>query len=308
MGTISQAFQAKRLVITALTVTLLAGCHSGYQNKLDVQGHRGARGLYPENTITGFVEALKLGVNTLELDVVMSRDGQVVVSHDPFLNHEICLDPAGNAIPKGKVFNLFRMDYDSIAHCDCGSIGHPRFPEQQKMAEKKPLLIDALKAITNYCRSNEVDLPRFNVEIKANPKYVHLYHPPIKEFADAVVHVLQSNLEKNQFTIQCFDGTTLQYVHRVYPDIELVFLQEGVGFKTSEAFDVDIKNLGFTPQVYSCQYTMLTQELVNHVHEKNMRVVPWTVNKTDDMQAMLNMRVDGMITDYPNRLLKILNR
>lgn len=287
---------------------VLAGCESGSKNNLDVQGHRGARGLFPENTITGFVEALKIGVNTLEMDVVMSHDGQVVVSHDPILNHEICLDPAGNTIPKNKVFNLYQMNYDSIAKCDCGSLGHPRFPEQQKTTEKKPLLVDAIRAVVNYCRNNAVELPQFNVEIKASPKYVYLYHPPIKEFADAVIHVLQKNLGKDHFTIQCFDVMTLQYVHRVYPDIELAFLQESVGFKTIDEFDADLENLGFTPQFYSCQFTMLTQELVNHVHEKNARVVPWTVNKTDDMLAMLNMHVDGMITDYPNRLLKILNR
>lgn len=273
-----------------------------------MQGHRGARGLYPENTINGFLYALDLGVNTLEMDVVISGDGEVVLSHEATLNPEICLDPNGNRIPKDQVFNLFQMDYDSIARCDCGSNGNPRFPEQKQVNEKKPRLVDVITAVKERCAETGKQIPHFNVEIKASPKYVYLFHPTIKEFADAVISVLQKNLPLDSYNIQSFDGMTLQYVHQVYPQIQLSYLQEGLGFKSVEELDADLVDLGFVPEVYSCQYTMLTQEVVNHLQAKNVQVIPWTVNEMDDMNSLINMGVDGIITDYPNRLLNLIGR
>ena len=273
---------------------------------IDVQGHRGCRGLLPENTIPAFLHAVDLGVTTLELDVTMSGDGKVVVSHEAILNPEICLSPKGKRIKSDEVFNLYQMPYAEIAKCDCGSLGNPRFSEQQKIFATKPLLADVLQAVKAHCRKKKLPLPNFNVEIKSQADKVFLYHPPISVFADSVLAVLDRGLEVDQFNIQSFDVLTLQYVHATRPEITLAYLVEDNGFRTPQQIDEELTQLGFTPAIYSCYYLMLNGETVTYLHDKGMLVIPWTVNKPEDMQAMLNLGVDGIITDYPNRLLAML--
>jgi glycerophosphoryl diester phosphodiesterase len=281
-------------------------CQPEYKS-FDVQGHRGCRGLIPENTIPAFLHAVDLGVQTLELDVVLSNDGQVVVSHEAFLNPEICLDSQGNRIAKDTVINIYQMDYAEIAQCDCGSLGNPDFPEQEKMVAYKPLLVDVLEAVKTYCSEKNKPLPNFNVEIKSNAKYVFMYHPAISVFADAVVSVLQSNLDNHKYTIQCFDVLTLQYVHRTYPDIKLAYLVEDEYSRTPGEVEQEIEGLGFTPQIYSCYYPMLTDSVVTQLHNMGVAVIPWTVNDKEAITSMINMGVDGIITDYPNMVIDLLN-
>ena len=306
MGLLSKIRQAKRLLISA-SLLLMIACNR-QSLSIDVQGHRGCRGLLPENTIPAFVKALDLGVSTLELDVVMSGDGKVVVSHEAILNPEICLSPAGKPIQKNEVFNLFHMPYAEIAKCDCGSLGNPKFSEQERVKAAKPLLVDVLQAVKQRCAEKGLALPKFNVEIKSKAEYVFLYHPPISEFADAVVAVLTGELNSDQFNIQSFDVLTLQYMHAVYPETKLAYLVEDVGFRTPQQIDAELEKLGFTPAIYSCYYQMLSGETVAYLHQKNIEVIPWTVNETQDLQAMLNLGVDGIITDYPDRLLQLLSK
>lgn len=276
-------------------------------NALDVQGHRGCRGLFPENTIPAFIHAVDLGVTTLELDVVLSNDGKVVVSHEAFLNPEICLDQKGNRISKDTVINIYQMDYAEIAKCDCGSLGNPNFPEQEKIKAAKPLLADVIGAVTRHCEESKLALPNFNVEIKSKAKHVFMYHPAISVFADAVVAVLKQNLPAHKYNIQSFDLLTLQYVHRSYPEIKLAYLVEDSGFRTEGQIQEEFDQLGFTPQIYSCYYPMLTDGTVTWLHNKGVAVIPWTVNQKDNMISLMNMGVDGIITDYPNVLIDLLN-
>jgi glycerophosphoryl diester phosphodiesterase len=303
--------QAKRIVklgFIVLAINLTQACAPEAKPKhFDVQGHRGCRGLLPENTIPGFIHALKLGVNTLELDVVMSADGKVVVSHEPWLNPEICLDPLGNEVTEERAYNLYQMRYDSIANCDCGTKPHPRFAQQQKMPVSKPLLNEVLAVSLGYARGmRNMPAPRFNIEIKSAPEGDDLYHPKVPTFAEAVVGVVQSFLPDSQYTIQSFDERPLQYIHQKYPNIQLAFLLEGEEKLTNSQIDSHIKNLGFTPVVFSCYYKMLDDKNVAYLHKKGMKVIPWTVNETTDMQQLIDMHVDGIITDYPDRLMKIV--
>ena len=124
-----------RYLLTSLILLLspLTCIIAQTSSSLDIQGHRGCRGLLPENTIPAFLKAIELGATTLELDVVISKDKQVVVSHDPYLSHMICLNAKGEAISEEeeKEYNLYKMSYAEIAQCDCGSQPHPGFPEQE---------------------------------------------------------------------------------------------------------------------------------------------------------------------------------
>lgn len=274
---------------------------------LDVQGHRGCRGLMPENTIPGFLHALKLGVTTLEMDVVITGDGKVVVSHEPWLNPEICIDTEGNEIAEERAFNLYQMAYDSIALCDCGSKPHPRFAQQQKMPVAKPLLSEVLAVSLGFVRGmRNLPQPRFNIEIKSTPEGETIFHPTVDVFCEKVLEVTRTFLPDSQYTIQSFDVRALQYIHQKHPKINLAFLLEGEGELTNDEIDAHLEQLGFIPQIFSCHYKMLSQKNTAYLQKKGMKVIPWTVNETTDMKQLIDFGVDGIITDYPDRLMQIV--
>ena len=119
--------------------------------RFDVQGHRGARGLYPENSVIGFIKSIEMGVNTIELDVVISKDRQVVVSHEPWISHIICVDSLGLKINDDvNKYNIFKMNYNEIKKFDCGSIKNPKFLSQENSFVSKPLLREVIIKIENY--------------------------------------------------------------------------------------------------------------------------------------------------------------
>lgn len=275
--------------------------------KFDIQGHRGARGLMPENTIPAFLLALDSGVTTVELDLAVTKDRQLVVSHEPWMNHLICLDPQGNAIDsvRGLQANIFQMNYHEVKQWDCGSKGNARFPEQKKLKVAKPLLVDAIAAIETHIKSYtryEVD---YNIEIKSDPRGDNVFHPAPHEFADLVIQTLDQYLPMERVVIQSFDFRVLQYIHKQYPNIKLAALVEN-----NKSIDVNLKELGFIPDIYSPDWKLLNEDRVSYLHTKKpattrngkkLRVIPWTVNQQKDMKALKKMGVDGIITDYPNR-------
>ena len=134
---------------------------------IDFQGHRGCRGLMPENTIPAFLKALELQVTTLEMDAVITKDGKVIISHEPFFNHEITTKPTGDSVTESeeKSLNIFTMNYDSVVKYDVGLKPHPRFPLQQKIPAIKPLLIDVIDTAENYCNKYKRNPVYYNIEI-----------------------------------------------------------------------------------------------------------------------------------------------
>jgi glycerophosphoryl diester phosphodiesterase len=260
----------------------------------DWQGHRGARGLYPEDTIGAMEEALKYPITTLEFDVVISKDNEVVVSHDPWMSAEICLTPDGKEL-KEKKFNLYQMTYSEIRKFDCGSKPHPRFPSQFKASVGKPLLIDLLDTIEPLLRKLNRNI-NYNIEIKSTPEEEKAkLQPPVNVFSDLVIKTLREKLSPERFTIQSFDWRVLKYLHEKYPEIKLVALQEEA--YTPEAI---LKDLGFAPAVFSPYYQLLTPEHVAFFKKHQVKVIPWTVNTVAEMKVVKALGADGLITDYPN--------
>src|SRR4249920_1281485 len=145
----------------------------------DTQGHRGCRGLMPENTFPAMKTALDLGVTTLEMDVVITKDKKVVLSHEPFFNHEITTKPDGTYVtePEEKSLNIYKMDYEEVKRYDVGMKPHPRFPQQQKIKVFKPLLSDLLDSVQHYMTTSKRPMPYFNIETKSAPSTDNLYHP-----------------------------------------------------------------------------------------------------------------------------------
>ena len=267
---------------------------------LEWQGHRGARGLYPENTIGSMEEALKYPVTTLELDVVVSRDMKVVVSHEPWMNEEICLDKESKKI-KGKAFNLYKMNYEEIQKFDCGSLPHPRFPDQKKISVGKPTIDKLIETTeTSLKRLNRKNV-QYNIEIKSTPEdEKDGFQPEVEKFSDLVIKTIREKLPASKFTIQSFDWRVLRYIHKKYSDIRLVALTED---KISP--EKDLETLGFKPYVYSPYYINLTSEHVDAFHRLGVKVIPWTVNDVIGMEKMVEMKVDGIITDYPNLIILV---
>jgi glycerophosphoryl diester phosphodiesterase len=272
-----------------------------YIPKFDLQGHRGCRGLKPENSIPAFLTALDSGVTTLEMDVAITADKKVVVSHEPWMSAAICQDPAGTVFTAKEEtkFNIYHMTYEQVSAWDCGSMGNARFPEQQKMKTVKPLLQDVIVASENHIRNftkYEVD---YNIEIKSEPQWDGKFHPGIEEFSDIVYTLVDQYLPMERVVIQSFDFRVLKYWHRKYPDVRLAALVEN-----KKSVDENLAALGFTPSIYSPAYKLISREDVKHAHELKLRVIPWTVNEPADMISMKGLGVDGFITDYPDRARK----
>ncbi|MFC3879266.1 glycerophosphodiester phosphodiesterase family protein [Algoriphagus namhaensis] len=266
------------------------------QFSYDLQGHRGARGLMPENTIPAMIKALDLGVTTLELDLAVTKDGVLVVTHEPYMNPRICLKPDGSEIVTGDhSYNIYEMSYRELGAYDCGTLYHPGFPDQVKFYATKPLLEDLVAVTEKYARDQNLPAPRYNIEIKSSPEGDGVYHPGVAEFSDKVVDFVNKNLDWERVNIQSFDFRVLKYIHENHPEVPLAMLVEN-----ASKYERDLEELGFQPEIYSSYFLGLNKEIVAELQKKGMKVIPWTVNTAEQMQKLLDMGVDGIITDYPN--------
>ena len=179
------------------------------QTRFNWQAHRGGRGIMPENSLPAFRKSLEIKeVATLELDVVVSKDRQVVVSHEPFFSADFCLAPGGKEIAKGdqKKHNLYQLTYAEIKQYDCGSKGNKAYPEQQKMPVAKPLLGEVLQMAEQYCRDNNRPPVHYNIEIKSSPDGDGTYHPNVTEFSTLVYEVIKQHVPLSRVVLQSFVG------------------------------------------------------------------------------------------------------
>ncbi len=261
------------------------------------EGHRGTRGLMPENTIAAMCKALEVGANVLELDVHISRDKQVIVTHDPYINPDFSLLPNGQEIPKedGRKYLVYQMDYAQIRKFDVGLKPYPAYPQQKKMASYIPLLGELIDSVDAFARKNKLAKPIYNIEIKANTQKDGEYQPAPAELVKLVMGVVKQKKIEGRYYVQSFDVRPLQEIHKNYPEVVIGFL---TGSKST--FDQNMSHLGFLPTIYSPAYQLATPELVKQCHQKGITFIPWTVNTLAEMKAMKAMQVDGIITDYPN--------
>lgn len=294
---------------------------------IDLQGHRGARGLAPENTLAGFARALQVGVTTLELDLGVTRDGVVVVSHDAELNPEHTRDAAGRWLERPGPA-LFSLTFDELRRYDVGrlrpgSAYAARFPDQVAVDGQS---IPSLREVLALVRRAGNTRVRFNVETKLDPRFPARTPAPAP-FAEAVVRVLREEGVAARSTIQSFDWRTLAHVRRIAPDIELSCLtvQQGdednvqlgrpgpspwLGGLDADAFGGSLPRLvqAAGARVWSPSLGDLTPAAVAEAHALGLAVLPWTANETAHFEALLDAGVDGIITDYPDRLRVVLGR
>ncbi len=268
----------------------------------DWQGHRGCRGILPENSIPGFLRALEFPIKTLELDVVISRDKKVIVSHEPFFSHHICKKPDGSAVSKTEEDSLkiYELSYEEIKAYDCGSRGNKRFPEQKPMVVNKPSLEEMVQAVNAYCQHNNREKPFYNIEIKSRPEWYNTATPAPAEFVSLLLKELKEWGILEKTSIQSFDTAVLNEIHQQNDDVATVFLVENM-----EGFEANLNKLDFVPRVYSPYFKFVDKALVEQVHAKKMLLIPWTINEVEDMNKLIKLGVDGIITDYPNRISEV---
>ena len=271
--------------------------------EFEIQGHRGCRGLMPENTIPAFKKAIDLGVHTLELDLIISKDKKVVVSHDPFFNPNCTTDPTGKFISKENQGNLYKLSYEEIKKYDVGLRGNKDYPEQQKMAVYKPLLEDMIRESEKYAKDKGVKPLKYNIEIKSEEKEYDISQPKVEEFSDLVYQIIIKQLPPERVTLQSFDYNVLKFWHqqieqKKYKSIALSALIEPMN-NNEVRFNLD--KLGFKPQIWSPYFVQATEKRVKELHELGIKIIPWTVNKQEDMEKVKALGCDGLITDYPDR-------
>lgn len=265
----------------------------------DKQGHRGCRGLMPENSIPAMLKAIDLGVTTLEMDIVFTKDKVALLSHEPFFNHEITTKPDGTFIEEKdeRKFNLYQLSYEKTQQYDVGLKPHARFGSQQKIIATKPSLASLIDSVEKYLSTNHLIKVNYNIETKTNPLTDHIYHPAPQEFVERLMEVITNKGIENRVIIQSFDFRTLQVLHKKYPAIKTAMLIEDYDKRTLEA---QLTSLGFIPTIYSPAHQLLDKALVEACHAKKIKIIPWTVNDTKKIHQLTQLGVDGIISDYPN--------
>ena len=297
-------FLSLALTTTSATAGPAQTASPGVSRPFDLQAHRGGRGLWAENTLMSFAGALSLGVDTLELDCGVTKDGVVIVSHDPLLNPDITRD-AGGAFITTHGPSFLSLTYAEVQKYDVGRIkpGTPYaalYPDQKGAdGVRVPRLADVFDLVK---KSGNTKV-RFNIETKISPDKPDETVGP-KAFAEAVVKVIREAKMEKRAAIQSFDWRTLTVVHKIAPEIETVALtpQRPAGGSLPKA----VKDAG--AKVWSPNYGGVVAAQVEEAHGLGLKVIPWTINEIADMEKFIDMGVDGIITDRPDRLREALKK
>jgi glycerophosphoryl diester phosphodiesterase len=294
----------KEVLELVMTVLFVIGCHTARQLNMnlpafDKEGHRGARGLMPENTIPAMERGLDLGVTTLEMDAVITRDRKIILSHEPFFNHEITTKPDGTYIDEKEErnYNIFKMSFAETQQFDVGLKPHPRFPNQEKLKVSKPLLSAVIDNAEQYAALKKMGKPFYNIETKTQPATDNTFHPAPDEFVSLLMQLLLEKKIEDRAIIQSFDIRTLQVLHRKYPFMKTALLVEDFD---KRPVSLQLAQLGFVPTIYSPAYMLVNPQLVDSCHALKMKVIPWTVDEKSEIEKLKQLGVDGIITDYPN--------
>jgi glycerophosphoryl diester phosphodiesterase len=286
-----------------ISILLMGTClvQANAQQVFDTEAHRGGRGLMPENTIPAMLNGLKLGVRTLELDTHITGDGKVVVSHDGVMTAAIMQKPDGTNLTKAEEKNyvLYKMKYDEIRQFIEGVKPYPAFPQQQKLKTHKPLLADMIDSVENYVKAHHLKPVYYNIETKSKPGDDGIENPAPADFVKTLMAVITQKHITDRVIIQSFDPRTLQVLHQQMPKVKTAYLI------SLGDYDTAIKQLGFTPTIISPEQKIVTEDMVTAAHKNNVLVIPWTVNDETVMKTLADMKVDGLISDYPDKLVKL---
>lgn len=274
------------LLASITAMTLVAG------PRILVHGHRGARAVRPENTLPAFRYALERGVDVLELDMAVTSDGVVVISHDPHLLRTICQGPEGGETA------IHKLTFAQVRQWDCGALQNPDFPKQQPVPGTK---VPTLDEVFDLAAANSV---QFNIETKIDPKSPDLAPDPAT-FARLVVDLVRKHGLEKRVMVQSFDFRTLKEVRKLAPEIRLSALYSGAPRSFVEIAQ-EAGGGGKSAEIVSPQLKLVTREEVQAAHRAGIQVVPWTANTPGAWRQLADAQVDAIISDDPGELISWL--
>jgi glycerophosphoryl diester phosphodiesterase len=259
-------------------------------------GHRGCRGVLPENTIIGFQKALEAGADGIEWDIVVNKDNQLVISHEPYMDATYCLDSNGQEFNKSEQnnFNIFNMNQKEVESFDCGYKVNPKFPDQKLAHAVKPLLQDAFL---------QLDLSETTVlfEVKSDEKDYGVFQPQPDAFAKLIFEEVKNFKYKDNLIYMCFDPNLLNELHKLMPDAKYVYLT----YKPFKGIENHINDIDFTPYALGMYFRTIRKKGVKKAKELGVKTFAWTVNKTNDYDRMVRYNVAGIITDFPEKYVQL---
>ena len=257
------------------------------QSEYKIFGHRGCRGLYPENTIVGFQKAIQMGVDGIEFDVVVNKNLQLVISHEPYIDTSYCI----SNLDQNHSLKIFEMNLDEIKKIDCGSKYIDRFPNQIKIKEQKPTFEELEKKLENY----EGDLL---FEIKCHPDYVNKNFPDYPTYAKIIVDETKDSPLLKNIIFMSFDWRILNEIYKINSTAKYIFLSQKIDFKKELDF------LTFKPFAIGLNHKIISKSIIDSAHYKNQLVYAWTVNSIEIFKKLIEINADGIITDYPDKIKK----
>jgi glycerophosphoryl diester phosphodiesterase len=265
-----------------LFVTLLMAISACAAPRFVVHGHRGSPALRPENTIPAFQEAIRGGADYIELDVAVTRDNVLVISHDPVINTNLCSGPEGKR-------PVHELTLEQVRQYDCGSFPSKAFPRQTAVPGTR---IPTLDEVFELAKTSAI---KFNIEIKSSPNW-NGWAPPPEEFSRMVVDAIRRNKLEKRVLVQSFDFRVVKAVVAMAPEMDVAALY-GPGDRTfvDVAQETGVK-------VVTPLHTLVTAEKLKAAHDARIRVIPWTVDKPDVWDRLIDLGVDGIITNDPGAL------
>ena len=274
------------MFLRIMVVLSLAVVSTQAAPRILVHGHRGARAMYPENTIPAFKYAIHAGVDALEMDVAVTKDNILVISHDPHMNPDICQGPQPNAL-------IHSLTLQEVRQYDCGALRNPRFPTQHPVPGTHIPTLDEVLSLSS------LGAFEYNIETKSFPDHPE-YTPSPDLFAKMMLDQIRKHKLESRVMVQSFDFRTLHAMKRLAPEIRLSALYEG----TPRSF-VDIAKEA-NAQIISPDFQLVTKDQVKAAHTAKLQVVPWTANAPVDWDKLIDAGVDAIISDNPAALLTYL--
>ena len=257
------------------------------QSEYKIFGHRGCRGVYPENTIEGFKKAIEFGVDGIELDVVVNKNQELVISHESYIDTSYCLT---NKIDNESL-NIYKMNISEIQDIDCGSKFVKEFPNQLKVKEKKPTYKEFKKELIDY----QGDIL---FEIKCDYDLVNEYFPDYEKYAKIIFEETRFSRHFDNIYFMSFDYRILNELFKIMPNSKYIYLS------SNKEFEKQMKLLNFEPLGVGIDFNIISQKIIDLVHNKKQVIYGWTINDEENSKSLTSMGLDGVITDYPNIIKK----
>ena len=257
------------------------------QARIQVHGHRGARGRRPENTLPAFQYAIEQGVDVLEMDMAVTKDNVIVISHDPVLQGPVCTGPRERAV-------IRELTLAEVREWDCGAVRNPHFATQQPVPNTRMPTLDEVFQLASRGSF------QFNIETKSFPGKPE-FTPPPGEFARMVLEKVRQYRVEKRVILQSFDFRTLVAMRKLAPEIRLAALTQ-----TDTCDFAAIASEAGNAEIVSPEFHLVTPAKVEAAHKAGLQVVPWTANTEADWERLIQARVDAIITDDPAALIAML--